>query len=387
MYAAFFLEKFARDAQQEKGPSSEAIAATTVAGASPFAGLIGQKKVIHDPYLNPKGTQFKTMKDLGAAAQPGDILMTSNDGRSMWKSFIAPQSGGEIFHTQPVVGRRRGMGTTVTAGENAGASLGEIKRDKAYYVDDVPKAMRAGGYTDATLLRPKKPLTTAERKKFVDKVLERSGKKYDNNKALTTWLKDMFIPKIKGVTGRGKQVRCEGNVCSTMPAQALHEATGGKRQVVPGKRAQDIFPTDFSRSEAYETVGSRTPSKYTKSLLRRRLTPYLSRGALGVGLAGGTYAVSQDPAVAGSAAGVGAGALLSGKLIKKNPTAIGVLEEAMAGGEAGGKWNKWGRLKRWSGVKAPLVAAGGALGYLGARKAMKAFRGKEEGGAPSRADV
>jgi hypothetical protein len=305
----------------------------------------------------------------------------------MWKSFIAPQSGGEMYHVQPVVGRRRGVSTTVTAGENVGSSLREITRNKAHYTDDIPKAMRAEGYSDATLLRPKKPLTATQRKKFVEQSLERSGKKYDDTKALTTWLRDMFVPKIKGVTGRGKQVVCEGNVCSTMPAQALHEATGGKRQVVPGKRAQDIFPTDFLRSEAYETVGSRTPSKYTKSLLRRRLTPYLSRGALGAGLAGGTYAVSQDPAVAGSAAGVGAGALLSGKLIKENPTAVGVLEEAMAGGEAGGKWKKWGRLKRWGKVKAPLVAAGGALGYLGARKAMKTFKGKEEGGAPSRADV
>jgi hypothetical protein len=63
---------------------------------------------------------------------------------------------------------------------------------------------------------------------------------------------------------------------------AMHKATG--TEVVPGKRAQDVFPSDYLRSENYELVGHRlqNASRYARrGKLNRVLTPIATRGAMG----------------------------------------------------------------------------------------------------------
>jgi len=106
------------------------------------------------------------------------------------------------------------------------------------------------------------------------------------------------------------QVICQGNVCSTMPAQAMKEVTG--RGIVPGKAAPDVFPTDFLRSQQFELVGSKlNPEVYKMSPRLRKALPYLVRGGIGAGLAGTTYATTEQPETAGGALG-GAAASYAG---------------------------------------------------------------------------
>jgi hypothetical protein len=114
-------------------------------------------------------------------------------------------------------------------------------------------------------------------------------------KAVGTFFRDIFTPKIGAIKNMRPETICEGNVCSTMPAQSFHKATG--RSVVPGKPAQDVFPTDFLRSDAFDMVGSHT-TKEVQAIekgLARRMGPWALRGGMGAAMAGGTYAASEDP--------------------------------------------------------------------------------------------
>ena len=344
------------------------------AGLAPFAGLIGQQKIIHDPLQSPQGTRFKNYDELSRAALPGDVLVTSKPEGSHWKRVISPIGGSDFYHAQPVVGKRGRSALTASAGEYADPAW---RRQSAKSIKSSLNTVQeaAKEYPDLVLLRPKQGLTGSQQEQFSEKAILRTKQKYDKQKALGTWLKEIFVPKVEGLTNRGKQVTCDGNVCSTLPAQALQETTG--RNVIPGKKAQDVFPTDFLRSKEYEMVGHRVSPATQKAYAARspalnKAMPYLSRGAIGLGLAGGAYAASQDPDVVGGAAGALGASALASHLVKKRLGEEKALEalptpfRAMAGKR---------ELGRFATRTAPVLAAGGALGYLGAKKLRQAFSG------------
>lgn len=288
------------------------------AGASPFLGLIGEKPMIHDPVFGAKGTQFKSMKDLSAAAQPGDVLLTTKK-KSPFKRFISPISGSEWYHAQPIVDRRRGHGTTISAGEldisgvkNPEKARGLIQ-ELLESTDPAHREMARHGYEDVVLVRPK-GLNKGQTDKFVRQSLLRSGKEYDMGHALKAWARDIFVPKVEALAG-GAQTVCEGNVCSTVPSQALHEATG--KRVIPGKPAQYTMPQDFLRSDQYELVGSRLKNRKELGGTALRLMPYASRAAIGAGLAGATYAATENPEYTGILPGAAAGSALGTHVYKQ----------------------------------------------------------------------
>jgi hypothetical protein len=349
--------------------------AVGTAAASPFAGLIGQKKIIHDPLQGAQGQRFRSMKELQAAAKPGDVLMTTKPKGSLWKNFIAPFSGSEFYHAQPVVGRRAGQGTTATAGEFNPSVFEKFKPKDIIRedVDEIAKAMR-GEYPDVALLRPKN-LSAAARKEVAERSMGRAVKNYDTVQAIKGWLKDVFVPKIPGLEKLGPQTICEGNVCSTVSSQALHDVTG--RSVVPGKAAKDIMPPDFLRSSEYELVGSKVdPSRYRMSPALRKAAPYLTRGAIGLGLGGLAYGATEEPELIGAGAGAyGAGKGMEKYLAKRLgdkrvwkefPLPFDTLEAMMDPSRK----NRWQKLRRFGGRRLPVVAAGGLLGY-GAAKGLK----------------
>lgn len=283
------------------------------AAATPFAGMIGQQPIIHDPHLNPNVRRFKTMDHLQRQARPGDVILTSKPKGSIWKNLIAPVTGSDFYHVQEVVGRRRGKATTSTAGQffNDQSMKPEVPtRGKLPTIGDYTNEH---GYPDVLLLRPKKPMSPDELKVFQKQVMQRSARMYNDDRAVSTWLRDVFMPKLKGREQAAPRPVCEGDVCSTAPA-AGYRAAG--RTVVPGKRPEEVFPSDYLRSKNFKAVGARLGSGNRWSDTTRRAVPLLTRAGLGVGMAGGTYLASQHPEAAGALAGAGAGVALANRFFR-----------------------------------------------------------------------
>lgn len=307
-----------------------AATAAGVAGAAPFAGLIGEKKIIHDPVLSKtKGQQFKTMEGLAEAARTGDVLLTTKPSGSMWKQVTRPLTSSEFYHAQPVIGEMGMMidpkgklqysdelaqeileSKGLKARQPFTTSSGNIeqaqkwKEGLKHFLESgkgtISAEMAEHGYPDVVLMRSKATAKASpeQMKKYVEQAYQRGVSDYDFDRAAKTWLKDVFVPKVEGVTGKAPLPEvCVGNICSTHPAMAAEEAFGTK--VVPGKASMDVMPADYLRSKSYEAVGSHLPSKskYMMDPRLRKALPYLTRSGIGAGLAGATYAGVEQPEI------------------------------------------------------------------------------------------
>ncbi len=217
----------------------------------------------------------------------------------------------------------------------------------------------------------------------------------------------IFVPKIKGVTGAGPQQQhakpvslsqvfddtkspaksitgdtykgeiCSGNVCSTGPAQAMEQATGTR--VVPGKAAKNVFPTDFLRSKEYDLIGSHVKTRRAASLLANKYTPLVTRGLLGAAGAGAIYGASEKPEVPGAAAGVlgaSAGATALSRMYHPTRTiaerelpSLGTILNSVMTNDM--PLHTDVAFKRWATRRLPLLAAGGAAGWYGTKKLMQ----------------
>jgi hypothetical protein len=354
------------------------------AAVAPFAGMVGQAPLKHDPYYGGGGQRVKSFQEMQRMAQPGDVVLTTKPGGSIWKHFISPIAGSEFYHAQPIVGRRNGQGLSGSAGVYADPDF--AKDTPKQLRDQTPtlsKAMKEDHYAGGVLMRPR-DVSSAEKNLIADKSLTRLKRDYDASATPGLWLKELFMPKVPGVTDKGPQTVCEGNVCSTLPAMATHEATQGRVQVVPGKAAKDVFPTDFLRSSAYEPVAAHIPQQMAElSPEWMKARKLLSRGALGAGLAGATYAATEDPAYAAAPVG---GALaykgVQGALKNWHPRVAG--KSPAAAQEAMGKVfptvfeglegiadktleNRGNILKHFGTRTLPAIAGGSLAAYLGAR--------------------
>lgn len=388
--AAAFIKQAAQQVpiEEEESHTGRNLAMVGVATA-PMLGAIGQKPVLHDPHMNPNVNRFKNLRELERQARPGDVLLTSKPKGSFWKSWIKPLSGSEFYHAQPVTGRRKGLGTTMTAGQynepdwHEGTRAQGIK-DMASHAGTIGTEMRGNAYDDVLLLRPKAGLTPEQKKKFVEDAMLRSREKYDTPKGVTAWLKDIFVPKMKGLENVPNAPLCEGGVCSTVSAMA-HNAAGVPLQV--GKAAKDIMPGDYLRSEAFKPVGVHMKNDYTHSSQLRRAMPYLARGALGLAGAGAIYAGTKDPAslavVPGVAAGGALGAWLGQKLFGHKELAPGLMNAWIQYGDKGPK-GKARLIKQLFQGRVPGMALGGLASYLAAQKLRDKLRGQAPDEVPLR---
>lgn len=336
--------------------------------ASPFMGMIGEKKIIHDPHLNKDIKRYDSIGDLGRVAQPGDVVMTSKRQGSLWKRLIQPLSGSEFYHSQPVVDRRGGSARTLSAGEYTHKSFADHStRDIRKGLESLPDLAKRENYQDMVVLRPKKPLTEAEMKIFRDEALARSRTKYDFGGAVKSWLHDAFVPKFEGLGGKSRP-RCDGDICSTLPAEALN-AVG--RKVGVGKAPGRAFPTDFLRSENFQAVGAVTNGK-GKSDLYRRAAPIATRAALGLGLAGAGYAAYENPTLAAAPVGAAAGAYAANRMFGNKARPMLDLLTDLGKGKA--RMRAMGQI----GGKVLGTAAGGAAAYYGTKALVNRARPNEQ---------
>lgn len=288
------------------------------AAVSPFLGMIGEKPIIHDPLTNSAIPRAANRNELLSKAQAGDVLITGKNSRSPWKQVISPFTGSELYHAQGVVGPdAKGVARAPSAGEFARPEWkGTAPNDLMPHTRSLDSATKS--YTDMVLMRPKKPMSPEQIEALQSNMLERSTHKYDTGNAVKAWFNDIFVPKIKGREAAKNNVICEGNMCSTLPSQALKEVMD--TNVVPGKPAKYTMPADFMRSDQFEPVTSVINTPY-KSRIPAGAKRILARSALGAGLAGATYATAETPELAA----IPAGALVGSRLGARNrPTNLPV---------------------------------------------------------------
>lgn len=382
---------------QDQGPDTGTLlqrGAMGIAAASPFAGLIGREKLLHDPLQGAQGKSFKDLDALGRAARPGDVLLTSKPTGSYVKTVLAPLGDSEFYHAQPVISRHptTGLARTYSAGDLHGVELGDYQASA--YTRSVADALRHpdSGYSDAVLLRRKVPFTPEQEAAYLRDLDERAPRFYDTPHGQKSLLKDIFLPKIKRNAQAASDVMCEGNVCSTMPAMATATAIPGER-VLPHIPAAETMPHHYLRSSQYEMVGSHV-SPETRALqqsLSHKIAPYVARAGLGAALAGSTYALTEEPEIAAGVAGTAAAlkahealredGLLRKVLPKSIAAPLGKAQDAIGNGELVGALNAAqdsGTLRRrLLGVgrelkgRIPMALGAGALAYAGAKELTK----------------
>jgi hypothetical protein len=309
------------------------LAATGAATASPFLGLIGQKKIVNDPHLNDKIKRMR-LSDMERMAQPGDVILSSRPGWEGFKVTQAPFSGTEFFHASPVTSRWQGKGEVIDAGEAIfpGAPNYRIPEDEL-----TSHAKRVGihfpeeGYGDLVLMRPGKGLTPAQQKRYTEELAKRMHNPYSVAKGVKATLKDLFVPKLRNPSSAVADVdavrgcNSGSQMCSSLPSEA-HHAAGTAQNISKGKLPSQVLPADFMREgSGFNPVGA--VLKQEKSLstpLQRAAYRYGGRGLLGLGMGTAVYNTSEDPVATTSAlAGLGAPlalrAILKKRLKQENP--------------------------------------------------------------------
>jgi len=219
-------------------------------------------------------------------------------------------TGSEFYHSFPVAGRRGNRGVYATAGEYNKVPWAKDISNKSLlrnYFDEIKAGLRGEEYRDAVLMRPETPLTPKQKRVLQERIVERARQPYKTQQGVRGFLKDVFLPRT-GV-GPGKMV-CEGNVCSTLPAQATYEATGRNVGEAFGKKPSEMLTADYLREgSGYKPVAARIASKPLSPATLKRLN-IAGRGALGGALGLGAIGAIEEPELL--AAPVGAAGLTIG---------------------------------------------------------------------------
>jgi hypothetical protein len=352
---------------------------TLVAGAaaSPFLGYVGQRRFKTSPYAGTAAaTPPMSVHDLMQHAQPGDLVVTREGKLTPFRRVSELITGSPLHHVEPVVGKKDVyFGTTADVAEHA-TPQGQVESVKAQ-VERAPTVgarAQAKNYEDLVLLRPKKP---GDVPRFVNRAVLESRKPYSYSRAVSSALKDIFMPKLPYVTDR--PVVCSGHTCSTLTGEALRAATGERAPVIAGKSVGELLPADFLRSGRFEMVGHTVPGS-TAARLRRGQQAALralgARAALGLGLAGTTYGLSEEPEAAAAVGGAALTPMLARRIAGKGKKGervirpfrhlLNVLQEQGSKARAIRR-NVLGR-------SLPLALGGGLAAYLAA----KGIRGATE---------
>lgn len=344
------------------------------AATTPFLGLIGQQRLRHNPLLNPD-IRRGSLEELARRARAGDVVVTGKGG-----SPVTSLTGNELWHAEPVLGRRGGKGIGVSGGELTPRQLrlaGELHPERAAHYEELAKAiekdprqlekhiepldkrLRGVQQDRLVLLRPKKELSPAQIEKLRRVGYSEAIKPYQIRRAFSTQLKDWFLPKIPGLERLGR-TQCSGNICMTPAAHGFESVHGGT-PVVPGKAAKDVISSDFLRSKHYEPVMAHIDEAAAKNYGKlHRLGSLGTRAALGLGLAGSIYGLTEDPATAAIPVGAAGAPALARKAFGFKT--FRPLRQLLKHDS-----KRSLRLKNISRRTLPLMLAGGLGSYLAAR--------------------
>ncbi len=255
------------------------------AAAAPFAGMIGQAPLIHDPFNAPKQLSREALL---AQARAGDLLVTTQPKMNIYRAMMEPATGTPFYHAQPILGQGPSGPSTISAGQfNRPQHKGKLYDDLMRSTRTLEDVLTRRDY-DVALMRPKSPLTPEQVQAFVGENIARASNPYSLRKAISSWANEAFVPKWNRLRGEIPSLQCKGDICSTMPAEAYAKA--GIPGAVPYKKPSQTLATDFLRSNNFDMVGAyvRDPKAYASPAMRKAM-PYLGRAGIGALLAGGVY--------------------------------------------------------------------------------------------------
>lgn len=258
-------------------------AAVAAAGAAPLVGLVGQKKLVTNPWEG--GRTSRTWKKFEKSLKPGDVILTTEKGiRNPWKALQTPMSGTPFYHAELYAGRGRTTG--VVEGARGVTTKARSVSMKNWLQGYNAVALRLKGTTS----KQRSAVVRASKR-----IAERPGREYGTGQAVKAWAKDIFVPKVRRVDRKTKGVpRCVGPICSTTASRPLHRVTGIN---VAGKKPGDVLPADFLRDKRFKVVGRRIRGTGGKQLTDRLLSlkgvPVAARIGMGALLAGGAYATQK----------------------------------------------------------------------------------------------
>lgn len=294
-----FLKR-ALEQEEEKGSlRSKLLGGAALGGiaASPFLGMIGEDPITKDPYTNKDIKRYK-LTQLQRMARPGDVLVSTKNkwGQGIWKVPQVLSTGSDFYHAEPIFGK----GHSIEAGQFRDPEWGSLL-NPADPEGPIKKAIKPITTTfkdqDVVLMRPDTHLTPKQQQQFLKNIYARSHTNYDTMMALKAYFQDMFLPKFKGDSVR---TTCTGDVCSTMPSQAMADVVG--ERVHPNKAPNRTLPADFLRSQSgYTPVGA--TNNFGSVLKNRALARGLFRGGVGAGMAGTAYGVYKEPELGAGIAG------------------------------------------------------------------------------------
>jgi len=348
--------------------------------AAPFAGLLGEQKITKDPYYSKKVKRLSP-RELERLARPGDVILTSQRaGTSLYKSPQLYTTGSEFYHAEPIIARSRGLGRTIPAGllENMKGQTPQQIRKRKGGVKSYTQPIPFDEYQDIALMRPEKKLTKAQIRQFQDAIITGGVKPYSKPMGVRALFRDLFTPKIPGVTGHTGPMGCKGSMCSSLPAVSWDKIF--KERIARGKHPGHTLPADFLRSGSHfnPVAASIGNPEILKHILAKRMA---FRGALGAGMGGAGVAAYHEPEIlpgVAAAAGVpmGVQAILNktkagrgDQMLPGGMSAIEYLASLKNARRAGRKVPKAlaGAFKRFGTRTVPLALGSGLAAYLGTK--------------------
>jgi hypothetical protein len=254
-----------------------------IAGSAPIiqgarSGALGRPEV--------GGRMIKNVEKLESMLKPGDILLTSKPGYgSHFKAPIAMMGGDPFgYHVETVLSTPKSgprfIHSTPAAGGASVYSGGLIEGE-----DVIVKRLKDQSQVKEFLKNLKK---YKGREDVLEKMLgeyARAGM-YDTGAAIKGGAKSFIPEPLRRLFFKEKAPLPGATVCSSLPGMTCPV------DLAPGVPKHEIMPHHLQRSAALETVGHyRAPRKLHQKIYEGllRASPWVTRGALGLGLGYGAY--------------------------------------------------------------------------------------------------
>lgn len=275
----------ALDEYRDPHRETAARAAAGVMGALPISqGLLSKAMALPAPV----GKRIKDIPELLETLQPGDITLRGRPGAGGSKiptvmvggdpygthvETLVSKEGPTFIHSHPFVG-------------------GAIAHQRPLQEAE-----------DLTIMRFRNPQHTQEflknlqelrqREDILGKLLGEEARKrmYDRPAAIRSGAESLLPPAVRGALPRWKIPGPGETICSSLPALCSPVS------MTPGTPAWKALPHDLQNSPVLEAIGHyRAPRTRAMRMFEGilRTTPWLLRGALGLGLGYGAYKLISE---------------------------------------------------------------------------------------------
>lgn len=275
----------ALDEYRDPHRETAARAAAGVMGALPISqGLLSKAMALPAPV----GKRIKDIPELLETLQPGDITLRGRPG-----------AGGSKIPTVMVGGDPYGTHVETL-----------VSKEGPTFVHSHPFVGGAVAHQrplqeaeDLTIMRFRNPQHTQEflknlqelkqREDILGKLLGEEARKrmYDRPAAIRSGAESLLPPAVRGALPRWKIPGPGETICSSLPALCSPVS------MAPGTPAWKVLPHDIQNSPVLEAIGHyRAPRTRAMRMFEGilRATPWLLRGALGLGLGYGAYKLISE---------------------------------------------------------------------------------------------